>query len=385
MEKAQIRSKKLNAALFQFVFPFSTKPDSQKAFKLQLGEDGYRPFRLSDMDQQDLYYGEKYRVSHRTMERYYLPFTANVLFPHEEDAESFQRYSKSLDLHCLLKTKFVNIPFRILSADVILCPFDLGFITVRTEMTDSSVDFTEALEFANRFRVLQDIDEQDDMTFVVHEDKEYEEVEEFIFKIVAASILPFLDTSQMEGAYFETMPFFVDERMYVQSFYGFEEGEELHKEDLYRAARIDGMTEKGDPYLSASSPDYIEWYCRDHTYNRWAPNTFYVTDENSFSCLTNLPKERAVGMANQMYGEYYYGLLLNLFHKIVLLKLSNRYSQVRVEKNKEEIEDLIGSITMFSAKYFFLELVTQSQEGRSSSGCGTGSATASSTRMSRKR
>ncbi|UUZ83384.1 hypothetical protein LJK88_05665 [Paenibacillus sp. P26] len=45
----------------------------------------------------------------------------------------------------------------------------------------------------------------------------------------------------------------------------------------------------------------------------------------------------------------------------MLLKLSNRYSHVQLDQNQEEIEELIRSITTFSAKYYFLEVVSQSQ------------------------
>lgn len=361
MDRPVIREKRLKSSLMQFVFPFSINPETQDEFKKQLRADGFEPFSLRDLSLQDKYYGEGYRVSHQNMKRYYLPFTGSVLFPHQEDNDAFLRYSRALNYHCVLKTKFNSTPFRIHSADVILCPFDLGFITIRTQILDESITFTQAVEFANRFRVLQDVNEQDETTFLVFEDKEYPEIEEFIFKNIAASTMPYLDKSQLEGAYFETMPFFVDERMYVTAFYQMEEGEAIDPEDRYRAARIDGMDYEGQSFISSTNKDYINEYLKEHSYDRWGSSTYYVMDENSFCCLTNEKGKQANHLANQMYGEYYYGLLLNLFHKIVLLKLSNRYSSVSLEQNPDEIEDLIRSITKFSAKYFFLELVTQSQ------------------------
>ncbi len=364
MVSPELHEKTLESALMQFIFPFSVNPGSQKDFIHQLEEDGYRSFSLKNLDQQHEFYGEEYQVSHRNMERYFLPFTANVIFPHEPDDSTFRRLSRRLDYHCLLKTSYMNIRFTILSADVILCPFDLGFITVRTQVKSDlqeTLTFTEALEFANRFRALQDITPQDDTTFIVHDDREYAEVEDFLFKCVVSGLLPYLDKREMQGAYFETMPYFVDERMYVQAFYAFPEGEEISQEDRYRAGRIDGVNHEGKPFISSSNKSYIAGYLQGHEYERWAPNTHYVIDDSSFCCITNIEKRKATELANQMYGEFYYGLLLNLFHKIVLLKLSNQYSRISLVKNQEQIEELISEITTFSSKYFFLELVTQSQ------------------------
>ncbi|WP_058302312.1 hypothetical protein [Gorillibacterium timonense] len=360
MDMPVLREKQLENALLQFIFPFSLVPRSQPAFKRKLREDGYEPFFLDNLDLEGEFYGD-FRVSHRNMERYYLPFTNNVLFPHAEDEDAFQRYSRKLNIDGVLRSLHNRTPFRILSADVFLCPFSLGFITVRVQLTNDKLTYTEALEFANRFRVLQDISLPDDLTYVECDGREYKEVEDFIFKVVAASTLPFLDNSDQAGAYFETMPFFVDERMYVQAFYNFPEGTEIDREDLYRAGRIDGLNLSGKPNVSSSNMAYINAYLDKHAYERWAPNTFYVMDENSFCCLTSRSGQMRKLLADQMYGEYYYGLLLNLFHKIVLLKLSNCYSTVRYDRNPDDIEDLIGQITKFSSKYFFLELVTQSQ------------------------
>ena len=43
-------------------------------------------------------------------------------------------------------------------------------------------------------------------------------------------------------------------------------------------------------------------------------------EEHIFTCVTNEGELKIAKLASQMYGEFYYALLLNLFHKIVLLK-----------------------------------------------------------------
>ncbi|MDF2669906.1 MAG: hypothetical protein K0R67_2212 [Paenibacillus sp.] len=356
----ELEDKRLASALHTFIFPFSIKEKCYSELKQEFEQNGFEFFLLDKLDLEHAYYGEKYSVNHLKMERFYLPFTANILFPHEEDEERFQRFSKLLNYSCELRTPLFNIPFRIVSVDIFMCPFQLGLITIRTELLSPGIKYSLALEFASRFRVLQDVNPQDDTTFISYQDIEFEEAEQFIFKKLTPFIVPFLDKSGVEGAYFETLPFFVDERMYVQSVYQFEEEVVIDTKDLFLAAQLDGVNFNGQPFISSTNPTYIEEYCEQHCYSRWSPNTFHIVNEHSFNCITNNSRE-SVSLANQMYGSYYYGLLLHLFHKIVLLKLSNRYSRIKLEKDKDAIEDLIRSITAFSSRYYFKELISQSQ------------------------
>ncbi len=71
-----------------------------------------------------------------------------------------------MNLSAALKTNASKIPFVIHSVDVTICPFDLGFITIRTQIAQERLTFSGALEFADRFRVLQDISKRDNLTFI---------------------------------------------------------------------------------------------------------------------------------------------------------------------------------------------------------------------------
>ncbi len=57
-----------------------------------------------------------------------------------------------------------------------------------------------------------------------------------------------------------------------------------------------------------------------------------------------------------MYGQHFYTLLLFFYYKIVLLKLAHEHSQIDVEKDQSDTEQLIFMITQFSAKYLFTEV-----------------------------
>jgi hypothetical protein len=354
----------LHTALLQFIFPFSIKAGQDKKLIERLQQDGFTRFFLDNKELENAYYGEGYCVSHEKMERSYLPFAAHVLFPREKDCDSFRRFSRVNNLQCRLEMPFQSVDFRVLSTDVFLCPFELGFLTVRVALEEENLPFSTALEFADRFRTLEDVSYQDKQTYIHCHDKTFKQAEDFVFKNLVAGLKPFLDPAEINGAYFETLPFFVDERMLVQAFYGFnreEEGDEISTLLRYRASQLDGLNMDGKPYTSASDSEYIEQYTREHCYNRWGPDTYYMTNEQTFCCLSRAEPDIAIQLINQMYGEYYYGLLLSIFHKIVLLKLANLHSRLRINHDYDEIENLIFLINKFSAKFYFLELISQSQ------------------------
>lgn len=106
------------------------------------------------------------------------------------------------------------------------------------------------LEFADRFRNLEDVSVQDEHTFIHCHKKSFARVEDFVFRHLAAGLEPYLDPAETNGNYFETLPFFVDERMLVQAFYGVnlpEDEEEISVELLYRASQVDGLSIDGTP------------------------------------------------------------------------------------------------------------------------------------------
>lgn len=360
MRGPEIEDKPVAAALFKFVFPFSLEHRCQAELTGRLLGEGFVPFRLRDTSLEDRFYGEGRRVSHRNMERYFLPFTNHVLFPHDDNPESFRRLSAEMDLSAILVTRRRRVRLRIHSVDMILCPFDTGFLTLRTEIDEDELSFSQAVEFADRFRSLKDASRIDRETHIDCEGSRYQEIDDFLLNRIVPQVKPYIvEEENGEDVSIDQMPFMMDDRMFVTAFYQFPESAEISVIDRYRAGRIDGTDGGGRSLISATHLPYIRNYCRQYGYDRWAPDTYLITDENCFACLTRLPDPEAGQMLGRIYGEYYYGLLLNLFHRIVLLKLSNAYSHVHVESKEEQTVDLIREITTFSAKYDFVEAVSQ--------------------------
>lgn len=361
MHRIEVHESELSTAIFQFIFPFSFKDGTENEIYPFLKKQQFSPFRLDNVEDEKRYYGH-FQVSHRDIEAYYLPFTNKILFPHTQDDKGFHRFSKKVSQKGNLQTELTNIPFQIHSLDITICPYQLGFLTIRTELDVSNgVTLSEAIEFAARFRVLEPRTTRDRKTKIYFEQSCYHQIENFIFDRLLPGLTKYFDWENSKGSYFETFPFFEDERMYVQALLSVNPEQEITKADVYRTVGLTGLDQNGKPLIGAHNEEYIERYLKEHAFDRWAPNTYYAMEEHCFACVSNETNEVVSILARQMYGEFYYGLLLNLFHKIVLLKIANSYSKININRDTTEIERLIFTINSFTANFFFLELATQSQ------------------------
>jgi hypothetical protein len=294
------------------------------------------------------------------LEAYFLSFTNRILFPNSEEQKGFQRYSKQMNIKPCLETEYISIPFQVNSIDVTLCPFELGLLTIRTELTETT-NMSHALEFGSLFRVLEPITEREEKIKIKFEGKIFNSIESFVFDHLFNGLTNFFERKTKKEAHFETFPFFEDERMYVQSLLSVKNNEEIETVDVYRAGSLSGLDTNGELYVSANNHSYIQDYLEQHSYNRWAPDTHFVIDEHIFTCITNENGPKLSELASKIYGKFYYGLILNLFHKVVLLKLAHAHAVLDTERDIMEMEKLIFSINSFTANFFSLELVTESR------------------------
>lgn len=365
MQSIPLDEKTLNTALHQFIFPFSMKKTAFASVETQLLHEGFVPFCLSDSSQETAFYGPHHAVSHHLMESMFLPYTNYILFPDSlPDREGFQRYSKTFGTLCLFQMAYAKLQAVIRSVDVILCPFDVALVTIRTEVQDTCY-LSHALEFAKRFRSLQNRELNDRRSFIHSLDtgSTYRETREFMSKELTPGLFDWIEREDQPSGAFEKLPFLINERMFTIGFYALESGDRqsIHASDLFRSAKLNGIDEAGNPFIRASDLGYVKAYTAARTYTRWAPHTYYIADEHVLSCMTNASEEVAAELANEMYGRYYYAFILNLFHKIVLLKLSNQHVHLQVGKNEDTVKELIRDITLFSSKYYFREMAAESQ------------------------
>ncbi|MGN1402337.1 MAG: hypothetical protein ACI4XL_12645 [Bacillus sp. (in: firmicutes)] len=346
-------------AHFQFLFPFLLNNGRRDEMKQTMLDKGYDFFNLKDLDQENRFYG-KHTVSHRRMEQFFLPNIEKILFPSDlEDDRYILRFSKVLNLKGEFTAKFVQTDFVIPSIDIILCPFNIGIMTIRVE-TRGDLTYTEAMEFGNLFRKMESIGENDSSTIVVGEDK-YERIKDFIFECLSTELRQFIHEDEETTPYFGSLPFFMDERMYAISFIYVNPEEDISKEDLYRIGHLYGFDEKGNPYIGASNPKFLDRYYEAAVFDRWADETYYGISEYAYFCLTKSEDPENIDqLMDEMYGKHYYSVLLYYFYKITLMKLMHNQSLLSLAADTEKIEDNIFEITRFSANYYFPEVNSSS-------------------------
>lgn len=356
-----IKEKMTNSVIHQFIFPFSISRKAYDTIKQDLLLMDFIPFQLTNKSLEDRFYGPHHRISHLEMEHMFLPYANQFLFPKQiEDPLAFQRYSRELNMACEMHLDHTVLPFHVHSADVFLCPYEIGMITIRTELA-SSCTYSESIEFAKRFRALENLESADESSFIKTQHNTYYEMVEFFNGELVPGFFDWMDQDEQEDNTFAKLPFLINERMFTLSFYGLNAEETIMKADLFRAVRLNGFNASHEPYVGTSNSEYLESYVEERMYDRWAPNTYYIADEHVLSCVSTAPRSVELTLVNEMYGRYYYAFLLNLFHKIVLLKLSNHYGKLRLDRNRERVVDLIRGITLFSSRFYSREMAAESQ------------------------
>lgn len=346
---------KAERSLLQFIFPFMLEDKKAKEFADRLLKDNYTFFVLKDMEQQDKFYGGT-KVYHRTLEKYFLPNVEAILFPSSaEEKGGFRRFTKNIELKSTFHSPHLHTDFTIHSFDIMLCPFHIGMMNIRVALPEG-IDYTDVLYFADTFRVMEPIVEDEENTRIGCENGAYSKVKDYIFNELTPILKEFIDQQKGDFSYFGSLPFFIDERMYVMSHISLEENSPITKTDLYRTGQLNGYDHSGKPVVGALNPDYIDRYYRKNVYDRWADETYYVTSEYNFACVTRATGELEEQLASQMYGQHYYALLLFFYYKIVLLRLTHEHAKIDVERDQADTELLIVMITEFSAKHLFPEV-----------------------------
>ena len=352
----KIEQKNVKRSFFQFIFPFQLEDDRIKGFAEKLLEKGFVFFDLNNADDQDRFYGDD-AVSHRAMEKFFMPYIEPIIFPPGYlHRQSMRRFTKTMNTEYDFTAKYLDTKFMIHSFDITLCPFHIGLMTIRVSLPDN-MDYSDVLFFADHFRVLEPIADTEQSTKITcSEEESYKTVKDFIFNQLLTVLKDYIDDDSGNSTYFGSLPFFIDERMYVVGHIRLEEDCEIERTDLFRAGELDGLDDYGKPYISARNPKYIDRYFEQNVRDRWGDETYYVSSLDAFVCLTRADGEMEKQLAGQMYGEFYYTVLLYYYYKIVLLKLTHLHADINIEKDQSNTELLIVMITEFSAKYFFPEV-----------------------------
>jgi hypothetical protein len=343
MQAINIIEKNVLTGIYQFIIPFSLKNTEPILFQYLKNSD-FQAFNLKEVEQENKFYG-RYRISHRDLEQYFLPFTNRILFPQANDLKGFRRYSKSLNEKAVLKKNANQIPFSLHSIDITICPYELCFLTLRTEI--NHLPLSEAIEFASAFQTLEQagIEFRGDV---------FSTVTRFIFDSLIPGFTEFLESSYLDSAVFQSFPIAEHGGMFVHSLISLSESENVDVVDVYRAGMLNGLSSEGMPNVQPNNYDYIRRYVDENSFDCWLPNRYYFITDITFTCITNEDETQFTQLASEIYGQVYYSLFIQLFHKTVFLDIVNIYAKLNIENDTKGIAKLIYIINSFTSNYFFL-------------------------------
>lgn len=358
MKAVEVSPLEIQHGYVNFLFPFAFREKKREELIKELKREGYTFFCLSETEQEDLYYGPDIAIRHAELEQFFYPFVEDKLFPSEPSDEGFSRFSRVFEEQGELSVDGVTTPFRIHSLDMTLCPFGIGLLTIRLEVNKTS-RLHDILNFIHHFRVVEAKLEEEKGALIRADGKTFESTNEYIFERLIPCIRPFILREHKLPGYFGTLPYFEDERMYSSSFLFATPGQTLMQDQLYRLGQLDGVNLEGKPFISSSSPEYIDRYIKRHVLDRSAPYTYTVTSEYTHSTVTVSTEEDMEHELRQYMSTHYYNLLLHYFYRIMLLRLSFEHSNVSWKKDEAYVEELIEMISKFSARYYFGEVAVR--------------------------
>ena len=351
----------IERAYMTFLFPFAYQMKNRSQLSNVLKNEGYSFFSLNNTSLENAFYGHSISVTHEELAQFFYPFLEDKLFPEKLKSQDFLRFSKAYHTKGFLQHKDSHFDYEIISLDVTLCPFGNGIVTVRVSMTEHIQDISDVIHFIHYFRVLEAKLREEKGASHHFSFGDFSSTSELLFKHFMPFLQPFLLHHQ-ENTY-EGLPFFEDERMFSSGYLLCRERQAILDEHLFRLGQVDGRTPEGTPFISSTNPEYIADYVKDHTHQRWAPQSYIVTSAQAQITISNMSLEKSKHNLEEFMGTHYYNLFIHYFYKMMLLKVSYEYSEISWGKDKLVVNELIELITKFSARYYFEEVVVRT-EGR---------------------
>ncbi len=350
---------KITNAWMTAMLPFSFMTKKEIALSEELLGNGYSFFNLNDKKQQSEFYGD-IELSSIALKQNFLSYIERRLFPKNIRDDGFQRFSKQISKTGSLQIHDRHYLFTILSIDITLCPFGIGFVSIRVKLDDVNL-FSDALDFMHHFRILEPKTNNQLGMEVQYDGEPFTCIHDFIMKHLCPEIQKYTVHDDRRDGYFGSLPYFEDERMLVTNYIELDE-DHLPIEQLYRASQLDGYTEESVPFISAANTEHMEEYLKTRVNTRYMPKLCDITTEHVQTTIvyrdtTEAFREKA---RVRFMGVHYYTILLHYFYKLTLLELSFRYCELAWKKDEIYVEKLMQLITMFSSKYYFQEVSSRS-------------------------
>ena len=109
-------------------------------------------------------------------------------------------------------------------------------------------------------------------------------MERFIFGYLFHGVTDFFEKKRLRSSYFQTFPFFEDQRMYVQTLLCIKADMELTEVDVYRTSSLSGLTSDGKAYVSANNLPYIHDYLKTRLPEMGSKSLFHYGRTYFYMC-----------------------------------------------------------------------------------------------------
>jgi len=345
-----------------FILPLGYDSRKKDELSIALNKNGFSYFQLDETEKNMNYYGEGITVESKELEQYFLPYVEHKIFPTSLNENGFHRFTKSIQERFIYKIRNTSLPFVVQSIDIVVAPFGLAFLSIRVQLDNVESDLSDVLDFMHHFRTIeQKLAEDRGMTIISPTNGDRLSVHDMLFVQLCPFLNNFLLHDEKLSGYFGSLPYYEDERMHASAFLFSRGGSLITEDQLYRMGALDGRLPDGQPFISASNPEYIRRSLDKSLHDRWAPDSYTIATEHAFITVTNQPPEDMPRELSQYMGTHYYNFLLHYFYKIMLLRVAFEYSEINWKKDEEYVKSLIKIITLFSSWYYFQEISTRSE------------------------
>ena len=184
-------------------------------------------------------------------------------------------------------------------------------------------------------------------------------VYEFIIKYVLTDQFPIVGDISTGDCDLYKLSHIYNTRMFTQVYLSVIGG--LDDIDKFKIANIDGGN------VSSNNVKFIHEFNSKHFYCRWDPRVVYSVIDYAVVTIVDydgLVNNNEVGFEvytkEHFYSIYYYMLLLQLFYRSTLLKLSYDYSQLKKD-DIDKAKELLQATNNFKQRYYYLNVTNQIQ------------------------
>ena len=355
-------TKMVRHGLVNFYHPFEYNMEKSKYHDL-LRNDGWQKWNYNDDGNHiGAYYGGL-KVSNFGLKQYYLDHVGRVLFADISNDYTFDRFSKIYNL----TLKYKNDEVKLLSADVFLCGIGIGFLVLKIDyyswegknnFFENPKQLDNFISFVESFRSLNEEWKDHELGSIIHA-QEPANVYDFIIRFILPDRFPIVRHSTSSDYSSSGAPYIYNSRMFTQVYVAVTG--RLNKIDKFKIANIDG------DILSSNNEKFVDDFNSKHFYCRWAPEFVYsvidyavVTIVDYDSLDNNGIRFEKEHIRAHFYTCYYYMLLLQLFYRSALLKLSYDYSQLKKD-DIDKAKELLHATNEFKQRYYYLNVTNQLQ------------------------